>query len=99
MVNLGSRRDLPQHGINVIFCGRDGRGLCLTSLCVWRFNSGIPIGPASQLLALEQDHFSNASPRKVISHRAADDAAANNGDLGAGRKRVFLHSDAGKGCQ
>ena len=59
----------------------------------------MPSGSAGQLLAFEQDQVANAGTRKVVSHRAADDAAANNDDLSAGRQCVFRHLDAGKGCQ
>ena len=59
----------------------------------------MPSGSAGQLLAFEQDHVANARTRKVVSHRAADDAAADNDDLSAGRQCVFCHSDVGKGCQ
>ena len=50
----------------------------------------MPGGSAGQLLTFEQDQVANAGARKVVSHRAADDAAANNDDLSAGRKCVFV---------
>ena len=55
--------------------------------------------PLVSCLRSSKDHVANAGTGKVVSDRAADDAAANNDDLSAGRKRVFCHSDVGKGCQ
>jgi hypothetical protein len=41
---------------------------------------GMPGGAAGQLLALEQYHVAHSKFAKMVGHRAADDAAANDDD-------------------
>src|SRR5262249_37058874 len=45
---------------------------------------GVPGGAAGELLALEQQHVLPAELGQVIGERAADDAAADDDDLGVG---------------
>ena len=48
---------------------------------------GVPGGAAGELLALQQQDIGDAELGQVIGDRAADDAAADDHDVGAGGER------------
>ena len=53
-------------------------------------SGGMPGGARGQLLALEEHHVGDAELGEMIGERGADDAAANDHDVGSGRQR-FRH--------
>src|SRR4029077_4304870 len=55
---------------------------------------GVPGRAASELPALEQKHVGDAHFAEMIGHGAADDAAADNDDLGGRRQRAHARSIA-----